>query len=91
MYRDIIKVAEFVDQYATESANEVIYVGVTHSPTIEGIEYIVTGYEELKNEPENLQGFTLKDGCFIPDRAISCDSLVEMCRSRWKLIFEDSD
>jgi broad specificity phosphatase PhoE len=91
LYRDIIKVAEFVDQYATEPANEVIYVGVTHSPTIEGIEYIVTGYEELKKEPENLQGFTVKDGYFIPDRAISCDSLAEMCRSRWELISDGCD
>lgn len=88
LYRDIIKAAEFVDQYAAESASNVVYIGVTHSPTIEGIEYMVTGNEMLK-EPNHLQGFTLKDGFFIRDgegdRAISCDNLVEMCRSGWKL------
>jgi broad specificity phosphatase PhoE len=90
LYRDILKLAGFIDQYNAESANDIIYIGVTHSPTIEGIEYIVTNYNALRNEPEHLKGFTLNDGLFIPDRAISCNSLVEMCRSGWKLIFEDS-
>jgi broad specificity phosphatase PhoE len=88
LYRDIIKVAEFADQYAAESASNVVYIGVTHSPTIEGVEYIVTDNEMPKKEPNHLQGFTLKDGRFIPDEGhdrIPYDSLVEMCRSRWKL------
>ena len=91
LYRDIIiKAAVFADQYAAESADKVVYIGVTHSPTIEGIEYIVTGDKMLKNEPEYMQGFTLKDNLFIPDKAedkaISYDSLVEVCLSGWKLI-----
>jgi broad specificity phosphatase PhoE len=87
LYNDIFSAAKFADEHAAESTSNVVYIGVTHSPTLEGIAYFVTNNEDLKKKPDNLEGFMIEKGYWIPDRAlenkIPC-TLVGICSEAFK-------
>lgn len=84
-YANATGLAKFADEYCVGD-EDTVYVGVSQSPKVEGLGYIISGEDEAADQDtEPLSGITVEDGKVTLDYAngevIECESLVEACEN----------